>query len=113
MAGNVTKKGTYRQKGGKFEKTSIRQPASKSSTSSDRDRNRTSRQASKSTRQGSNLRPGDLQSLAPPLSYWWLDNMGGKFYFYKNHHAPPPGSQSTYPVLDHIFGHKVGSLPAC
>ena len=67
----------------------------------------------KSTRQGSNLRPGDLQSLAPPLSYWWLDNMGGKFHFYKNHHAPPPGSQSTYPVLDHIFGHKVGSLPAC
>ena len=68
----------------------------------------------KSTRQGSNLRPGDLQSLALPLSYWWLDIMGGKFYFYKNHHAPPPpGSQSTYPVLDHIFGQKVGSLPAC
>ena len=34
--------------------------------------------ASKSTRQGSNLRPGDLQSLALPLSYWWLTKRGEK-----------------------------------
>ena len=32
----------------------------------------------KSTRQGSNLRLGDLQSLALPLSYWWLTKGGEK-----------------------------------
>ena len=41
-------------------------------------RNRSSHPASKSTRQGSNLRPGDLQSLALPLSYWWLTKRGEK-----------------------------------
>ena len=33
---------------------------------------------SKSTRQGSNLRPEDLQSPALPLSYWWLTIRGEK-----------------------------------
>ena len=39
----------------------------------------------KSTRQGSNLRPGDLQSLALPLSYWWLTTK-----------ASQPASRSTH-----------------
>ena len=53
-------------KGGKFE------ISTKNNAGGGSSRNRSSHPASKSTRQGSNLRPGDLQSLALPLSYWWL-----------------------------------------
>ena len=74
MAGNS-------KNGGKFETQQNIQPASQQVVLQSRQtgRNRSSsQQARKSTRQGSNLRPGDLQSLAPPLSYWWLAIFGEK-----------------------------------